>query len=316
MHKMAIQWYKIVIPIILFFIVVCLILVLVIQGEGEKRWLFSRSFQPSDFAKVFMVVYLAKVISDGFGGSIKKFILLALFPIFLVCGLIIFGHTSTAAIIGGVSMVMVFMGSTKIRYRTISAMSFFVLMAVYLFFIKDIGRKETASNRVSTWWVSAFSSSKNNYEQAKTAQYAVVSGGLFQFAPGKSFYRKTLSEAHNDFIFAMIIEEYGMMGGIFVIIVYLMLFYRVLKVLKKCTRPFTSLLMAGLLLLIISQTFIHIGVSVGGFPITGQNLPLISTGGSSILVTCIAFGMILATSRIAEANEHEELQNQNKCDTV
>jgi cell division protein FtsW len=319
MHRMAIQWYKMIIPIILAFIVICLILVLLIQTEGEKRWLFSRSFQPSDLAKVFMVGYLAKVISDGFGGSIKKLTFLALFPVFLVCGLIITGHTSNAAIIGGVSMVIILMGSTKRKYRIFSVALFFLIASFYLsysIFVKDIGRSETGSNRITAWKEGVFSSSKNNYEQAETARYAIVSGGLFQFAPGKSFYRKTLSEAHNDFIFAMIVEEYGMTGGIFVITVYLMLFYRVLKLLKKCTRPFTSLLVAGLLLLIISQTFIHIGVSVGGFPITGQNLPLISTGGSSILVTCIAFGMILATSRIAEENEREKLHNQNKCETV
>jgi cell division protein FtsW len=321
---MTVQWYKAVIAAVLFFIIICLILVLLLQGGGEKRWLFNRSFQPSDFTKVIIVVYLAKVISGGFGGNIKKFGLLTLFPIFLVCGLIIKSHTSNAVIIGGVSMLMVFMGVRKIKYSILSAVFVLTVMTFYLLFIKDIGRGETASNRITTWVTSTFSPSKNipnngtaisppksNYSQAETAQYAIVSGGFIRIAPGKSFYRKILSEAHNDFIFAMIVEEYGMVGGIFVIIVYLLLFYRVLMVLKKCTKPFTSLLVAGLLMMIISQTFIHIGVSVGGLPITGQNLPLISTGGSSIFVTSIAFGMILATSRIVEENEREELQNQN-----
>jgi cell division protein FtsW len=289
----------------------------------ERRWLLSRSFQPSDIAKVIMVVYLAKVLSDGFGGNVMNFCLRTLLPIFLVCALVIRGHTSNALIIGSSSMLLVFMGASNRKYHIWSTIFVFVIMISYLLFYKDIGRGETVSNRITTWVTSTFSSSKNtpadgattpkksNYSQAETAKYAIVSGGLFRIAPGKSFYRKTLSEAHNDFIFAMIVEEYGIIGGIFLIIMYLILFYRILQVLKKCNRTFTSLLLSGLLILIISQTFIHIGVSVGGLPVTGQNLPLISTGGTSIIITCIAFGMILAASRIAEESEQENVQNQN-----
>ncbi|MDR1527091.1 MAG: FtsW/RodA/SpoVE family cell cycle protein [Dysgonamonadaceae bacterium] len=328
MHKKTLRYYKLFVPLVLAFVVICLILVFFIQSEGERRWLFSRSLQPSDIVKVVMVVYLAKVLSDGFGGSIKMFFWRVIFPILLVCILVIRGHTSNAVIIAGVSMLMVFMGATNIKYRFLSILVMFVVLSGYLLFYKDIGRGETASSRITTWISNTFypsktygngtktTSRKSNYSQAETAQYAIVSGGLFRIAPGKSFYRKTLSEAHNDYIFAIIVEEYGMAGGIFVIIIYLMLFYRILMVLKKCTRPFTSLLLSGLLILIISQTFIHIGVSVGGLPITGQNLPLISTGGTSIIITCIAFGMILATSRIAEENEQEESQNQSKKEIV
>jgi cell division protein FtsW len=324
MHKMTLKYYKLFVPLVLAVVVICLILVFFIQSEGERRWLFSRSFQPSDIAKVVMVVYLAKVMSDGFGGSIKRFFWRVIFPILLVCILVIRGHTSNALIIVFVSMLMAFMGATNIKYNLLNLATLAILlcMGCYLLFYKEVGRGETVSNRITTWISTTFNPSKtpesgtsttprkSNYSQAETAKYAIVSGGLFRFAPGKSFYRKTLSEAHNDYIFAMIVEEYGMTGGIFVIMVYLMLFYRILMVLKKCTRPFTSLLLSGLLILIISQTFIHIGVSVGGLPITGQNLPLISTGGTSIIITCMAFGMILATSRIAEENEQEESQNK------
>jgi cell division protein FtsW len=299
--------------------IICLTILFFSQGEGSvaKRWMFSRSFQPSDVTKVVMVVYLAIVLSNDLGGNVKHFFWWVIFPIFLVCALIIRSHTSNAMIIGGTSMLMVFMGASNRKYQIVSVVFVFFIMTFYLFYHKDIGRGETGSNRVKAWITTTFCSETKTettaegkekpkytgYQQAETAKYAIVSGGLFRIAPGKSVYRKTLSEAHNDYIFAMIVEEYGLTGGIFVISIYLALFYRIIRVVKKCTIPFTALLLSGLLIVIISQTFIHIGVSVGGLPITGQNLPMISTGGTSIIITCGAFGMILAASRIAEEEE-------------
>jgi cell division protein FtsW len=326
MHKVTYKYYKMLSPLALFVIVVCLILVFILPGEREKRWLFSRSFQPSDVAKVVMVVYLAKVLSDGFGRSVKEFILRAIVPIFIVCALIIRGHTSNAMIIGGVSVLMIFMGASRKKYQAVNILFVISVISVYLLFVKDIGRGETAVSRTETWstWITnvfwpssktdngATAQKPENYLQATTAQYAIVSGGLFRIAPGKSFYRKTLADAHNDFIFAVIVEEYGMAGGIFLIIMYLILFYRILLVMRKCTKSFTSLMLSGLLIVIISQTFIHIGVSVGGLPVTGQNLPMISTGGTSILITCAAFGMILAVSRTVEQNNSEKSTNNKK----
>jgi cell division protein FtsW len=323
MHNIPLKSYKLLIPIGLLFVVTCLTLVLLMPGdEGvARRWLFTRSFQPSDVAKVVMVVYLAKVLSDGFGGSINQFLLRVIIPIILVCGLIIKGHTSTVAIIGGTSMLMVFMGASNRKYHVASVLFVVAIIIFYLLFYKDIGRGETVSNRVKSWITTTFCPENKSgptakgkekpkaagYKQVETARYAIVSGGFVRFAPGKSIYRKTLSEAHNDYIFAMIVEEYGLAGGIIVIIIYLTLFYRILLVINKCTKSFTALSLSGLLIVIISQTFIHIGVSVGGLPVTGQNLPMISTGGTSILITCAAFGMILAVSRIAE----EELKIEN-----
>jgi cell division protein FtsW len=327
MHRNTLIYYKLLSPVFLFGIVLCLIIVFF---SKDGRWFFGRSLQPSDIAKVIMVVYLAKVLSDGFGGSLKKFFWRVLFPIFLVCGLIIKGHTSNAVIIGFVSMCMIFMGASGKNYKIASALFVFLFMAFYLLYYKDIGRGETVSNRISTWFASTFclqdSTSGNtggaairktvNYAQATTAEYAIVSGGFFRIAPGKSLYRKTLSEAHNDYIFAMIIEEYGVAGGILLIIVYLVLFYRILLVMKKCGKSFTSLMLSGLFIVIGSQTFIHIGVSVGGLPVTGQNLPMISTGGTSIIITCIMFGLILATSRIAGENSREKPENKNIQESV
>jgi cell division protein FtsW len=327
LHNISINFYKRVVPLALIGITICLILVLLTPGEGTKRWLFSRSFQPSDIAKVVMVVYLAKVLSDGFGGSIKQFFWRVIFPIIIVCGLIINGHTSNVAIIGVTSMLMVFMGAGNRKYHVASTLFVFIVLTAYLLFYKDLGRGETSSNRLNVWITNAFRSSDKqqetddkdkakktggNYSQAETARYAIVAGGFLRIAPGKSVYRKTLSEAHNDYIFAMIVEEYSLFGGMLVITVYLMLFHRILLVIRKCSKPFPSLLLSGLLVLLMLQTFIHIGVSVGGLPVIGQNLPMISTGGTSIIITCMAFGMILAVSRVTEEKDRINAKEQNR----
>jgi cell division protein FtsW len=323
-HWIPFSAYKILSPIALMFIVLCLILTILISGVPSRRWLFSRSFQPSEFAKVFMLVYLAKVLSEGFKKGVREFLYRVIMPIAVVCALIIMSHTSTTLIIGGTSMILILMGASKGKYLFASFLSLVAAFLLYLLLLsipvtkEYLTRGDTASSRIRTF-VNTISPSADkteadssdeeslnnvNYEQAQKAQYAIVHGGWFGQMPGKSFWRKKLTEAHNDFIFAIIIEEYGMIiGGTGIILLYLILFYRVLLVIRKCKMAFTSLLLSGLLVLILVQTFIHIGVSVGGLPVTGQNLPMISTGGSSILVTCIAFGMILSVSRTGEEQE-------------
>jgi cell division protein FtsW len=312
MQYIPMRIYKLCIKPFLYLVISLLIF---LYFSGESRWIFGRSIQPSDIAKVLMMVYLAKVISDGFGGSVKQFLCRALFPVFLVCGLVIKAHTSNAMIIGGASMLMVFMGVSNRSYRSVSVFLICIIMGAYLMYYKDIGRGETVANRIKTWTIETFYPEKETtrpgYKQARTVKYAIVAGGIFRVAPGKSVYRKTLSEAHNDFIFAMIVEEYGLFGGTLVVMVYLLLFYRIMQVIKKCRKPFPALLVSGLLTVIISQTFIHIGVSVGALPITGQNLPMISTGGTSIIVTSAAFGMILAANRTSEKDEDED-ENENE----
>jgi cell division protein FtsW len=324
MHRLPLEKYRKISPLALLFIVFCLILVLLTSNADTKRWLFSRSFQPSDFAKIIMVVYIAKVLSDGFKDGVKEFILRAIAPIALVCALIINAHTSTTLIIGCTSMILVFMGMPKWKYMIVSAL--FVILAVFLYanYHEYLKRGQTAENRFNRSRIvktvaKVFSSNSETdanekkpgltkeYREGKILDYAVISGGLFGKLPGRSVYRKTLSAAHSDYIYAIIIEEYGLiLGGTGIIILYLFLFHRILLIIKKCTKPFPALLLSGLFILIIIQTFTHIGVSIGGLPITGQNLPMISTGGSSIVVTCMALGMILSASRKAEEIKEEK----------
>jgi cell division protein FtsW len=307
-------------------IIILLVIVFILPGEGAKRWLFSKSIQPSDVAKVVMVIYLAKVLNDGFN-SVKEFIFRVIVPISATCVFIVNSHNSNAAIIGVTSMLLVFMGTSNKKYLAVTVLFVFAAVAGYLAFYQYLGRGETGAKRVENWIESTFSPNKENknkgnnknYVQSEIAKFALISGGITGKKPGNSIYRRALSEAHNDFIYAIIIEEYGLLGGIFLIALYLTLFYRVLLILRRCDNVFSALTLAGLLFVVISQTFIHIGVSSGGLPVTGQNLPLISTGGTSIIITSFAFGMILSISRenmIAKNNSNENNENNNKQLTI
>jgi cell division protein FtsW len=294
LHHIPVMLYKKLAPIGLAFVALLLFIVFLITGDGANRWVLNRSVQPSDIAKIIMVIYLAKVLSDGFKTT-KEFCWRVIFPIFCVCGMIVRTHTSNAAIIGVTSILLVVMGTSKKKYLTITVLSVALTMGVFL------GRGDTVQSRVKTWIANTFGSEEKVWEssnQADIAQFAIVSGGFFGKMPGNSIYRQKLSQAHNDFIYAIIVEEYGLLfGGIPIILLYLILFYRVILIIKKCSMAFSSLLISGLLFIIISQAFLHISVASGALPVTGQNLPMISTGGTFIIITCAAFGMILSVSR-------------------
>ena len=137
----------------------------------------------------------------------------------------------------------------------------------------------------------------------KRAKIAVAQGGIIGKGPGNSSQRKLLTEAYNDFIYAIIIEEYGWLGGIIIMLLYLTLFYRVILIIKKCTMKYTMLLMTGLISLLMVQTMVHIGAAVSAIPVTGQPLPLISMGATSCLMTCVSLGIILSVSRAVHNNE-------------
>lgn len=318
-HLIPVTQYRKLAPIALVFSVMLLGLVFVSSGGRAPRWVLGGRFQPSDAARLIMIVYLAKVLSEGFKNK-EEFIIKVLIPIGLVCGMIINGHTSAVVMIGLTSLMLIFMGTNNRKYLMITLLA--VLLAGLLYFtLKDhLGRSETAESRVSTWWSNTFgkktvadstqkSIPRTEDIQAKTAKLAISSVGVLGKGPGNSKYRATLSEAHNDYIFAIIIEEYGLLGGLIIIALYLILFYRVILLIRRCDKVFPMLLLSGLILMIAIQAFIHIGVSAGGIPVTGQNLPMISKGGTSIITTSIAFGIILSISRAIEEKELKEKQN-------
>ncbi|MDR1896235.1 MAG: FtsW/RodA/SpoVE family cell cycle protein [Prevotellaceae bacterium] len=307
-HRVPFRIYKRFAPIVLLLTIAFLFVMFIISLGSSNRWLLDGSIQPSELAKIVMIVYLAKVLSEGFK-STAEFVIKVLAPVGIICMLILNGHTSAVVMIGITSLCLILMGTSNRKYITITLLSIMLAGTLYLTFDEYLGRGETAKNRVMTW-ISPILGLKGDVKedaQAKTAKRAMVSGGVIGQGPGRSVYRKTLAEAHNDYIYAIIVEEYGTVGGIAVIILYIVIFYRVIVIIRNCDKPFPALLSMGLILMIILQAFVHIGVSVGGLPATGQNLPMLSTGGSSILTTGIAFGIILSVSNYVEKQGKKEL---------
>ncbi|MDR0560472.1 MAG: FtsW/RodA/SpoVE family cell cycle protein [Prevotellaceae bacterium] len=303
LHKTSLDTVKKLAPVALLFIALLLLFVLIFSPN--KRWMLGA--QPSEFAKIAIVVYLAKTLSEKIKTGIE-FIILVVLPVGIYCGLILFGHTSTVLIIGLNAVVLVLMAANR-KHIAVTFMSVLFAAAVYMAFESFFPRSDTAKSRISTFFerVEPKSGSQEYY-----AVQAINRGGVIALRPGKSKYREKLSEANNDFIYAIIVEEYGLFGGIiFVVLPYLYLFYRVIRIIKRCKKPFPALMTGGLFFMIIVQTLINIGVSVHVLPVTGQNLPLISSGGSSIIATCIAFGLILSVSRLVETQKKQlRIKNQ------
>ncbi|MDR2423532.1 MAG: FtsW/RodA/SpoVE family cell cycle protein [Prevotellaceae bacterium] len=297
-HLISISFVKRLAPVALLFVLLLLAIAfvsaLVSGGDdaSKSRWIMG--FQPSELAKIVMVIYLAKVISEGVQTK-EEFFILVLVPTGLFCILILYGHTSATVILGLNTLIMIFVGIKNRKFKLITLLAVLIAGLLYLTFDEYLGRGETAKNRVTSFF--SPQEKKDPNAQEVIAEKAIASVGLIGRGPGNSKYRAKLSEANNDYIFTIIIEEYGSIGGIFVIIMYIILFYRTILIINRCNKAFPALMSCGLIMMIIIQTCVHIGVSAGALPVTGQNLPLISSGGTSLVITCVALGMILSVSR-------------------
>ncbi|MBI9055561.1 MAG: FtsW/RodA/SpoVE family cell cycle protein [Bacteroidales bacterium] len=276
-----------------------------------SRWLtlpgIGLTIQTSDFAKLALIMYLARVLSlrqddkkiNDFNGIFVSLIL----PVVIVCGLIMPANLSTAVILGVTAFLLMFIGRVKIKY--LAGIAIVGLMAIALLFAgakisgKDIWRIGTWENRIENF---VKGESGDNY-QVEQSKIAIATGGFFGKGPGNSTQRNFLPHPYSDFIFAIIIEEYGFIGGFIVLTLYLFLLYRAGVIVRKSTRTFAAFLAIGLTISLVFQAFINMGVAVNIFPVTGQTLPLVSMGGSSILFTGIAFGIILSVSRSIEKTE-------------
>lgn len=273
--------------------------------NGAKRWisLFGFTFQPADVAKVALIMYLAKVFEDGNLDTYKKIFQKIVLPVGIICLLIIISDTSTALLLGACCICIMFIGGIKIRHiLSTIAIGICALVLVYAVDAALPGastRKDTALARI-TRFINKDSSTSN---QPTLAKAAVASGGIIGKGPGNSIQRHNLSEAHSDYIYAIIVEEYGLIGGMIILMAYLWLLYRGVIIAKKCSRMFPIILVLGFSLIIALQAIIHMGVSVGVLPVTGITLPLVSHGGSSIVFLCLALGIMLAVSRTADNQE-------------
>ncbi|MFU8843941.1 MAG: FtsW/RodA/SpoVE family cell cycle protein [Bacteroidales bacterium] len=316
-HLVKYTYYSRIFQIVLWIAIPLLLLTLVfgVNVNEAQRFLklpFGFTFQTSDLAKLALIIYLARMLTkrqENIQDFRHAFIPIIL-PVLIVCFLILPANFSTAAILFATSLVLMFIGRVPFRYITSLVGSGIVLL---LIFFMVAGYYPDLLPRLNTWKsrIENFqSSNSDDYYQVEQAKIAIAKGGVFGKMPGNSEQRNFLPHPYSDFIYAIIIEEYGLIGGIVIVFLYMILLFRAVKIVTKCPRNFGAFLTIGLAFSLVFQAMINMGVAVNLLPVTGQTLPLISMGGTSLWFTSIAVGIILSVSREIENNPeaHEEYQ--------
>ena len=296
-------------------------------NEGS-RWIrlpiINLTMQTSDLAKLSLFMFLARLLSRK-QTKIKDFkrgFLPVMLPVGITCMLIAPANLSTALLLGASCMVLLFIGrvSTKHLLLTIGLalipVMFLVMAAVFSHKAagtEEVTTKEKSSKlpgRVDTWisrvenfMYGGVDNSADNLYQVNQAKIAIAKGGILGNGPGNSEQRNFLPQAYNDFIYAIIIEEYGLIGGALIIFIYLVFLYRSIRLFKKCPYAFGAFLSLGLSFTLVIQAMANMAVNVNLFPVTGVTLPLVSMGGSSFLFTCLSIGIILSVARNVEQLE-------------
>jgi cell division protein FtsW len=307
---------------VLAFIISIVLLILVfiigVSVNGASRWvsIAGFQFQPSDIAKLAVLLFMARQLSK-YRIKIKDFkylLLYVLAPLILICALILPNNFSTSALVFLNGLILMFIAKVNFKYiSAIISIGFFGALLIYgiakiapEISKKNMPRSITWVSRVDSYFNSSDVEKLDQDYQQQQALVAVHNGGITGLGPGKSTQRKILPYSSSDFIFAIMIEEYGLiLGAVFPILLYLILFYRSLRISSKTSSVFGGLICVGLMFSLVFQAFVNMLVSVGVLPVTGQTLPLISTGGTSILFTCITLGIILSVSNDTSDREYE-----------
>ena len=297
-------------------------------NEGT-RWIklpvINMTFQTSDLAKLALFVYLSRQLSrkQAVIKDFKKGFLPIIIPVGLVCILVAPANLSTALLIGGTSILIMFIGrvSTKHILMTVGI----ALIPVFILFtvavstydkkeqrakeipaIFSMGRVPTWIGRIQTFWYSNKEDANEKLYQVNQANIAIAKGGWFGLGPGNSQARNFLPHSYSDFIYAIILEEYGLIGGVFIVFIYLLFLYRCIRLYRKCPYAFGAFLALALSFMLVIQAIANMGVNVSIFPNTGVTLPLISKGGSSFIFTCLSIGIILSVARNVEQLEGKD----------
>lgn len=315
-HKVDYRYYSKISKIALWISIPLLIYTFTngVTLNEAARWIqvpIIGSFQPSDFASLALIVNIASMMSKRQQNieDIKESLIPILFWCGIICALIGLTNVSTAVLLFCTCLLLMFIGRVPVRYL---AMLVFVGLLAGAVALRFGDRWETVKSRVS-----AFAEGKELPFQAKHGRIAVATGGIFGKGPGNSDQRNILPHPYSDFIYAIVIEEYGMVGGVVVLVLYLILLHRGMKASYNSDRAFGGLLSAGLSFDLVCQAMVNMGVVVGLGPITGQPLPLISMGGTSMVFTGLAVGIILSVSRGGQdqgweqksTDEHKENKN-------
>jgi len=322
-HKVPYRYFR-GLSIVMIPVVLVLLAATMFQPEtsesltNAKRWIkvpiVGFTFQPSTLASVVLMVYVARYLSKIKDKVVtfKETILPLWLPVFLVLVLILPANFSTTAIIFTMIMALAFMGGYPVKYLVLILLSGVVAFALFILVAKAF--PDAMPNRVDTWTnrIENFANGEDTEAdyQIEKAKMAIASGGIQGLGPGKSSQKNFLPQSSSDFIFAIIIEEYGLIGGLFLMTLYLLLLFRIVIASHKADTIFGKLLVIGVGIPIVFQALINMAVAVELFPVTGQTLPLISSGGTSIWITCLAIGIILSVSaRRQEIKEQEERED-------
>jgi cell division protein FtsW len=311
-HKIKFKYFSKLGQLGFLFSLVLLVLVLLIgvSINGASRWLeiAGQQFQPSDVAKLAILIYMARQISKqrDYLDNLKDLAWYVLGPLLLVCALILPNNFSTAALVFINGLVLMFVGKIRIKFIAgIIGVAFVGAITIYSaakftsFGTKIMPRSATWVSRIDSFFIDAEGDEQTKDFQQTQALVAIQNGGVTGLGPGKSTQRSILPYSSSDFIYAIIIEEYGLFGGVMALLFYLILMFRAIRISLRIESVFGSLLSIGLMFSLVFQALINMLVSVEIIPVTGQTLPLISMGGTSIVFSCIAIGIVLSVSRDA-----------------
>jgi cell division protein FtsW len=306
-HLMHYRKYHKIAPVLMIVSVPMLFLTLAFGQtiNSAARWfeVFGVSFQTSEFAKIALIIYIARELTrkQEYITDFKQAFMPIIVPVLLVCGLIAPANLSTAAVLFATCMVLMFIGRVDMKYIMLLALLAIVVFAMLI----AVGKLFPDLVRVETWVsrVSDYVGNPDGGYQVQIAKMAIAKGGLFGVGPGNSIVRNFLPYAYADFIYAIICEEWGLIGGTAVLILFIWLFFRSVALVTKSPKAFGTFLSIGLSLSLVIQALANMAVSVHLVPVTGLTLPLISMGGTSILFTCISLGMILSVSKYVDSLE-------------
>jgi cell division protein FtsW len=277
--------------------------------NDASRWvkipIIGLTFQTSDLAKLALITFLARMLTKKQDNikDVKKAFVPIMGSVVIVFGLIAKANMSTGLMLFGVSILLLVVGRVSVKQIAIVCCAGVVMM-VLLFLTTD--RATTWNSRVQAFLHPELQSSDKTF-QSDHSKIALASGGLFGKGPGNSIEKNYLPHPYSDFIFAMIVEEYGTIGGIVVMSLYLVLLYRCVRIVTKAPKAFGALLAAGLSFSLTIQAFANMAVAVGLGPVTGVPLPLVSMGGTSLIFTSIAFGIILSVSKDVEEIDSKKI---------
>lgn len=327
-HKIPYRYFRglsiIMIPIVIVLLVLTLFQGTTIDGANASRWIqipgVGMSFQTSTLAFVVLMVYVSSYLSKIKDREIRfaDSILPLWMPVFFVLILILPANFSTTAIMFLMVMTLAFIGGYPFKYLIVILGTGAVALTLFILTAKSF--PDAMPNRVDTW-ISRIDNFSNGGDadatyQIEKAKIAIASGGIQGVGPGKSVQKNFLPQSSSDFIFAIIIEEYGLIGGVILLMLYSWLLFRIVIVSQKSESVFGKLLVLGVGLPIVTQALINMAVAVELFPVTGQTLPLISTGGTSIWMTCLAMGILLSVSAMREEIMERELDEDNPLDIL